>query len=818
MAYIDLKKSRAGSALAVSKIYHPKFSDRLVMLLFFLILFLAAGRQFFSDYFPGEPVIGGILVASALAYAVWVFGLFFYTYLTFFRPPETKMDNLAEHLDFSAAQLLQRFEASKNEDPGRLLGLILDIPGSGFVWYRLGIHPDTLRNAIASQQQMAEKFDLVSLVSDALDESRQLGSGLASWRNLLSSLAVHYDFLRRFLFDRHIERDDLRAVLDWHAEIERERERKRRFWLKENLLRTKGLGKDWTSGFTLHLDKYAWDVTTLLRRQGFYPNLYGRQKETAAIERILARAGQNNVIVVGEKGVGKRTIVYQLAERIMHGSTMAQLAHKRVLELDASALLAGANNQHEVEGRIKTVFDEAVSAGNVILLVPEIHALFESDPGAGRINATELLLPYLSSSLLQIIGLTNYLGYREIIARNPSLLSSFDKIEIKELGPADVILSLRDVVPRIESHNQVLVLFQSVKKTVELANRYIKNSPFPEKAINILQEAAVYAKSRAGSTIVAPEHIEEVVHQKTDIPVGKLALAEKEVLLDLEKILHRKVIGQEDAIIAVADALRRSRSGIASEKKPIGSFLFLGPTGVGKTETAKALAEVYFGSEKRMIRFDMSEYQQPDSLDRLIGREQTTGQLTNAVMQNPFSLLLFDEVEKAHPNILNLFLQVLDDGRLTDSLGRTVDFTNTILIFTSNAGAELIRQSIQQMRETNLKERLLDNLQKQGIFRPEFLNRFDSVVVYRPLTEDQTEEVARLLLRDLNRRLKAKDIQIEITEPLVKKISELGYDPQFGARPLRRVIQDRLETLVAKKLLSEEIHRGQVVSVNPEEL
>ncbi|OGE88255.1 MAG: hypothetical protein A2722_01735 [Candidatus Doudnabacteria bacterium RIFCSPHIGHO2_01_FULL_50_11] len=377
---------------------------------------------------------------------------------------------------------------------------------------------------------------------------------------------------------------------------------------------------------------------------------------------------------------------------------------------------------------------------------------------------------------------------------------------------------LKEVVPQIETHNQVLILYQSMRSAVQLADRYIKTVPFPEKAIDLLQEAAVYAQTKGRSSVVRPEHVEEVVHIKTDIPVGKVALAEKEILLELERILHRKIIGQDEAIIAVANALRRSRSGITSEKKPIGSFLFLGPTGVGKTETAKALAEVYFGSQKRMIRFDMSEYQQPDSVERLIGQGEIRGQLTTQVMEAPFSLLLFDEVEKAHPKILDLFLQVLDEGRLTDDLGRVIDFTNTILIFTSNAGAELIRESVVQFRETNLKERLLDSLQKTGIFKPEFLNRFDAVIIYKPLSEEQTEKVAELFIQDLNRRLKAKDIQIAASPELLKKIVQIGYDREFGARPLRRVIQDRVETVVAKKLLSGETKRGDTITISPEEI
>ncbi|HLC44446.1 MAG TPA: ATP-dependent Clp protease ATP-binding subunit [Patescibacteria group bacterium] len=825
MTYFDIQTANIRRAVRTDRIFGPTAQHRTVAVFFATVSIFGLLSLFAAERTLQDKFFGWFLLSTLVTFLLWVFSLFYSNEWSVPAFPSEDEENLANFLDLQAAECIALYLGGKYASITALLIPILKIPQQDFVWYRIGVAPQTLQQNLQDYLKIPAdlapgKNDAVSiLIQDALAEVRKKPQiRLVSWRDLLIALAVHSDFLRRFLFELKLEKKDIAEILAWQEDIEFRQKRRRKFWLRENLMRTRGIGKDWAAGFTVSLDRYASDITEEIAKHGFAQHLFGRQAETEAIERILARAGENNVVIVGGEGVGRKTIIYALAKRILHGETLPPLQHKRVLRLDISLVLAGAASPGDIEERLKIILNEAIRAENVILLIEEIHTLFDSRPGVGQVNATELLLPYLDSSRLQVIGLTTPEGYHATIARSTGLLRTFQKVEIKEPAPSLVMEMLKEVVPQIETHNQVLILYQSMRSAVQLADRYIKTVPFPEKAIDLLQEAAVYAQTKGRSSVVRPEHVEEVVHIKTDIPVGKVALAEKEILLELERILHRKIIGQDEAIIAVANALRRSRSGITSEKKPIGSFLFLGPTGVGKTETAKALAEVYFGSQKRMIRFDMSEYQQPDSVERLIGQGEIRGQLTTQVMEAPFSLLLFDEVEKAHPKILDLFLQVLDEGRLTDDLGRVIDFTNTILIFTSNAGAELIRESVVQFRETNLKERLLDSLQKTGIFKPEFLNRFDAVIIYKPLSEEQTEKVAELFIQDLNRRLKAKDIQIAASPELLKKIVQIGYDREFGARPLRRVIQDRVETVVAKKLLSGETKRGDTITISPEEI
>ena len=821
MSKVDISTSQIRTPLGLLR--YKKILRIALFVLFFASVFFVVFWIFDLDLLDSKIALGFVYVLLPLVYLIWIADLFLLTYVL---QPSTKnvvTQNFADRLDVDTASAILWFTKSEYKDISALLLPIASAPGLDFILLRIGENPKTfvekLNSYLKTTNKTSEEKDIAQILEDAASEAENVrGEPIITWRDLLITLSVYSPFFHQFLFENKLDRSDIRTLAYWQWAYDLGQKSRSQFWKKENLLARRGIGKDWASGYTVTLDKYATDITEGITKGRMVNHLFGRVAETESIERVLARSGENNVVIVGQPGVGKKTIVYALAKKIAEGDTLPQLAHKRVLELDVGALLAGASAGGEVEARMKRVFNEAARAGNVILLVDEIHILFTRTSSAGTIDATQLLLPYLTTSGLQVVGLTSYDDYHAIIAVNSTLEQSFAKVEVHEPPVEDVFRILQLVVPQIEAHSHVLILYQAMKSAIILCDRYIKNEPFPEKAIDVLEDAAVYARAKRKSPKVTTEDIEAVIRQRTEIPVGNIALAEKNVLLDLEKILHDRIVGQDEAIKVVADALRRSRSGIASAKKPIGSFLFLGPTGVGKTETAKALSATYFGSEKLMLRFDMSEYQQARSIDRLIGGGTAKGQLTNMVIENPFSLLLLDELEKAHPDILNIFLQVLDDGRLTDAAGKTVDFTNTIIIATSNAGSELIRESVSQFREANLKERLLHHLQTQGIFRPEFLNRFDAVVVYRPLTEEQTEAVTELLLKELNKRLKEQDITVVITPELVKKVAQLGYDPAFGARPLRRVIQDKIESLVAKKLLSGEISRGNNVTLDPKDL
>lgn len=619
-----------------------------------------------------------------------------------------------------------------------------------------------------------------------------------------------------FKFD--VKAEDIFEVGNWQRRKVLLARQTRNFFSRENLLKVKGIGKDWGGGFTVNLDKYARNITLAAQFHKAPYHLYGHRRYIELIERGLVE-GFGKVVLVGEPGVGRHTVLKALAQVVNSGKTYGLLNYARLLQIDSASILMGAANANESLDKIRLLFGEALKAENVILIINNIDAFLDSSSEVGRINATEALLPYFKSRL-KIIGVTTPGGYASTIGKNQQLQELISKIEISETGGLETLVILQDESATLESKGLVFTN-AALREIVNLCTKLIANLPNPEKSLEVLEETAVYVLTKTKTSIVLPEHVQTVMTLKTKIPVEKVAASEKNILLHLEDLLKERIVGQEEALVEISNALRRSRSGISSEKRPIGSFLFLGPTGVGKTETAKALAAVYFGNENRIIRFDMSEYQEVHSINRLIGDadSRSGGNLTEKVIENPFSLLLFDEIEKAHPQILDLFLQMLDEGHLTDALGRKVSFVNTMIIATSNAGAEFIREIVSQGVDLqNLKTQLFEFLQKQGLFRPEFLNRFDGLITFHPLTMEELTAVAALLLTDLNQRLEDKEIKVRITPQLLAILALRGNNPQFGARPLRRFIQDRIESYLAQGLLSNQIRRGDEIEIPSEVL
>jgi ATP-dependent Clp protease ATP-binding subunit ClpC len=615
--------------------------------------------------------------------------------------------------------------------------------------------------------------------------------------------------------------EDVDHVAAWEDYAENEIRRKSQFWRLENLLKKRGIGKRWAAGYTVNLDQYSIEINEIIRKKDLSIHAIGHPKEIYAIERILSRSGENNVLLVGNPGVGRSTIAYTFAQKVAEGRTFSNLNDKRVLELDMQAVLAGLDNPGEILERLRIIFSEAINAGNIILIIDEIHNYLGRQGGPGAIDIAPVILPYLNSPNFQVIGLTTFDGYAKYIETNSSIKNLFVKVEVNEPTAEQTIFVLEDMLPGFETGYKIFVSYRILRDIVKLTERYITDAFFPQKAIDILTEVLIYTKAK-NERMVLPEYVTKIISERLEIPLGAVQEDEKKKLLNLEQKIHERVIDQEEAVGLIARAMQRARVGIKGQKRPIGSFLFLGPTGVGKTETAKALAEAYFGAESKMIRFDMSEYQETNSLDRLIGSAERgePGMFTKAVSNDPFSLILLDEIEKSHPNILNLFLQVLDEGWITDVFGKKVNCSEAIIIGTSNAGAELIRQCVKQGRSLiTFKDDLVDYLLKQGIFRAEFLNRFDAVVVFRPLTHDHLIKIAILMMNDLSRRLmQGNGIRLTFAPELIEKLVKLGYKPEFGARPMRRVIQDEVESRIAKKILEQGLKRGDFIEIKASEI
>ena len=634
------------------------------------------------------------------------------------------------------------------------------------------------------------------------------------------------------------------------------------------------------------LEQYSRDLTALAR-DGKLDPVIGRQEEISRVIQILSRRTKNNPCLVGEPGVGKTAVVEGLALRIVAGEVPFTVQNKRVLTLDLPGMVAGSKYRGEFEERIKKVVREVIEDGDIILFLDELHTIIGAGGAEGAIDASNILKPSLARGEIQLIGATTIAEYRKYIEKDAALERRFQPVTVEEPTPEQAENILRGIVSKYEEHHQVTITDEAIKAAVALSNRYINDRNLPDKAIDLIDEAAAAVRLKAPKQpdkvqeltdeiqkldseiersirmedftqaaelkrkqedcikkyerllkrlekqeekqpyIVDENEVAEVVALWTKIPVKKLAEKESERLLKLESILHKRVIGQEEAVTAIAKAMRRGRVGLQDPNRPIGSFLFLGPTGVGKTELSKALAEAMFGSENALIRVDMSEYMEGHSVSKMIGSPpgyvgfEEGGQLSEKVRRNPYSVVLFDEIEKAHPDVFNVLLQVLDDGHITDSKGRKVSFKNTILIMTSNAGAQRIiepknlgfgsgeteKQSYEKMKSNVMEE-------VKRLFKPEFINRIDEIMVFHPLNKNDMKQIITLLSAQLIRRCKEQmDIHLTISSSVKEYLVEKHMDAKMGARPLKRAIQSEIEDRLAEEILAGKVKRGDTVSV-----
>jgi ATP-dependent Clp protease ATP-binding subunit ClpC len=675
-----------------------------------------------------------------------------------------------------------------------------------FVFERLSIYPPDLENLTLPETEK-NNFDasLNSFFKEGEIEFKQ-----ATIKDVFQALVEKVPSFKQFLEKKGATPTDLLSVCNWYLRESNLAKRAAAFFSRENLLKIPPIGQGLAFGYTPTLDKYSTDLTL---PQPFFHHLVGREKEVTQMEQVLSRSTGNNVLLIGEPGTGRHTIILEFAKKIQEGRVHPSLAHKRILDLELRRILAEGKTSMVAKGVLEDILTEAAYAGNIVLVIDSFDQYVSTGPG--RIDLTNVFSKTVSAGL-QIIGITTPQDFAKYFYPNQELLKNFEKVEASPPSSEEALVILEDTLSLYEKRNQVFVTYQALKEIIDKVDKYIVDIPFPEKAIDLLDETCV-ATSQKGLKIITPEQVTLVISEKTKIPLGEIREEEAEKLKNLEVVIHQRIINQQEAVEAIAKALRRARVGITKSNKPIGTFLFMGPTGVGKTETAKALAEGYFGDDQRMIRFDMSEYQGEESLERVIGSVKTgePGMFAKEIRENPFSLLLLDEIEKAHREILNLFLAMLDEGYFTDAFGKKVDCRNLIIIGTSNAGTELIREKMKEGgADEVLEAQVIDFVQRKGIFSPEFINRFDAVVIYRPLSPDNLAKVAQLMLTNLNKRLTEKKISIKITNQLVKRLVELGYDPAFGARPMNRVIQDKIEDKIAQGLLRGEIKKGQEIEIN----
>ncbi len=659
---------------------------------------------------------------------------------------------------------------------------------------------------------------------------------------------------------------------------------------EESPFAAKGKSKSAGSS-TPELNKFGRDLTELAKAGKIDP-VIGRNEEIDRVVQILSRRSKNNPCLIGEPGVGKTAVAEGLAQHIINGNVPETLKNKRLFALDLSSMLAGAKYRGEFEERLKKAMEEVVKAGDVIIFIDEIHTIIGAGAAEGAIDAANILKPALARGELQVIGATTLDEYRKHIEKDAALERRFQPVTVGEPTEEEAVLILKGIRDKYEAHHKVTITDDAIETAVRLSVRYIPDRFLPDKAIDLIDEAAsavrmkvltappslkeledkiaaaakekeaaisVQDYERAASLrdsenelkkqleeekknwseengskklSIGSEEIAEKISSWTNIPVAKLTEKDSERLKNLESVLHERVVGQEEAVSAVARAIRRGRVGLKDPKRPIGSFIFLGPTGVGKTELSKTLAEAMFGDESAMIRVDMSEYMEKHSVSRLVGSPpgyvgyDEGGQLTEKVRRKPYSVILFDEIEKAHPDVFNILLQIMDDGILTDAQGRRVDFRNTVIIMTSNIGARLITDTAKTFgfgasedADANNYERIKENVlgELKKAFRPEFINRVDEIIVFHQLSKENIESIADIMLKGMVKRLESSGVFAEYTPELVKYIADAGFDSVYGARPLKRAIQSKIEDKLAEEMLDSSVKEGDKILIDVED-
>jgi ATP-dependent Clp protease ATP-binding subunit ClpC len=653
------------------------------------------------------------------------------------------------------------------------------------VGQRLSTDPAELQYALQLAGQIAQKNNW------PLIESGFIVGGL-----LLASKPM-----RQLLTEHKGQDSDIEAIADWLGRgLAEHQEARRNFG---------GIGRDWAFGFTPLLNRFGRNVTAAITDHGAHFGWMTKSEGVAAVETAFDNRA-SAVVLVGPDGIGKTTTVYALAQRLIEGNSADSLAYHQIIELNATDIIANARGPGELEQMMLTLVSEASHAGHIILFFDNAQLFLGGGPGS--FDATQILLTIIQSNAVPIILAITPSDQQRMRAQNQSLASLLTPVVLQELPEAGVMRVLEDTAVSLQSQHKVLVAYEALHEAYRLSGRYEQDEAYPGKAIKLLEQAV----SHSQDSVVDAKSVQQAVEQTRGVKAGTAEAAEADTLLNLEDKIHERMINQVHAVKVVSNALRRARAGVANPRRPIGSFLFLGPTGVGKTELAKAIAATYFNDEKNMVRLDMSEYQQPESVDRLLsdGRQEHQS-LIMAVRQQPFSVVLLDEIEKAHPNVLNLLLQLFDEGKLTDSAGKAVSFKDCIIIVTSNAGAQTIRDRVQKGEALeSFQAAFIDELINSGQFKPELLNRFDEMVLFGPLKPEELSQVVQLMMNEINATLANQNITVELTPAAIQKVVEAGYDPRLGARPMRRALQKAVEDTVAQRILRKEVGAGDHVTLD----
>ena len=694
---------------------------------------------------------------------------------------------------------------SKNLTSEQIAKIVLESSGGKFIVARFGLGKTTIESLAQIPQNSPEQiFQAALQIQQKLETKTVSGSVLA--------LAIIRNFpnFENLLAQFYIDFEDLERGVLWHDHI---------FSLINQSkipIKTGGIARDWSFGYTPTLNRFGTNITSQVSNNILMSSNLEQHKDLVSkmVEQFSGN-GKQNIALIGIDGVGKTTVVNSFAAKIANGSEKipSNLRYRQVISLDASSLIAAAPGRGEIENLLNYILNEAYAAKNIIICLDNAQLFFED--GVGSVDVSNLLLPIIQAGALRMILTLDEQRFLQISAKNPALAQAMNRLQVKPANYDETLAVMQDKLLVFEHQNGVFYQFQALKEAFRLSERYIFDLEMPGRAVRLLEMSAGFADNK----IVTASSVGRAVEQTMNVKVATADInEEKETLLNLENLLHARMVGQEKAVSAVANALRRARTGVRNQNRPIGTFLFLGPTGVGKTELSKALSEVYFNGENNIVRLDLNEFVNLEDVSRLIADgARDSSSLTSQMMKKPFSVVLLDEIEKAHPNVLTALLQVLDEGILRDEKNREVSFRDAIIIATSNAGAERIQELISRGYDSSSAEEVIVNdLIASHEFRPEFLNRFDEIVVFEPLTKENLLQIIDLMVAGVNKTLAGQKITVSVSPEAKLLLAEMGYDPKLGARPMRRVIQRVVENTIARKMLSGEAQAGANIEITPE--
>lgn len=799
--------------LRINEVRWYRYLTSRAIIALFIVLFIIAATVvaaallgITNNQLRGVGLLSGSGAVGCLT--AFVFAISFYPYrhgnhLTPKQLLQKSGEQTINSADAADLQLLLTLgEADTSE---KILKHLLASASARNLCRRLGLQTEALSAAI--MQSVLPTLSLSQFAFHAANIAVHTNASTISIPHAIGVFLLHPG-LQSFMRSQGLRQEDIHFAIWWQQTLSALHDEQHRFWTKEYLASYSGIGLSWAAGFTPLLDRFSYFPAGNL-----WDTAMNRQEEVQELINTLARDQQSNVVLVGHPGVGRLGVIKEVARRISRQQAHPALRHQRVVYLHIGQLLSlGASGPAQLQ-YMSRILDEMEKAGNIIAVLDGLGSLL-GGMGEGSLNVTDVLQPFFSSQSVRVAVIMSAEEYHARLKNNDELLHLFEIVQIDPLLPEDTKKLLAVTIPAWEKRQHVYVPYRALHASVALTAGLMPHIPFPEKAFDVLEEAAVKVRGEGRHSIEVHD-IEDLLSRKVGVPVGKVLASEGKRLLNLEDVIHKRVVNQEHGVAAVARAMIRARAGVRNESRPIGTFLFLGPTGVGKTETAKALAEAYFGNEAYLQRFDMSEFQTSDSLSRLIGDiGHPVGRLTSLISDHPFCVLLLDEFEKADLAVQQLFLQVFDEGRLTDAVGKEYSFRHSIIIATSNAGAEFIRQHINSGGKvtSDFDNQLREELLTQGTFKPELLNRFDGVITFTTLSPTHIRQVAKLMLKKLNKRLDASQgVTVAITDELLDYLVSVGYNPEFGARPMARAIQDSVEYAVAQKALKGQLLPGEEV-------